>query len=294
MEHYPPSHVPLAGSFGWAMSVDVEEWYHTCFVPEYVDPRRRPDSLVEELDWLLPEILAQFADAGRRATFFVLGEVARRWPERIREVVAAGHELACHGDWHFRVADHGGEDGFRADLERARKTLEDVTGVVVEGYRAPEWSLRDWRNPLVRTVATAGFRWDASLTPCLGSGRRDNPRRPTRLVWHDGVELVVVPPLTFAGALRLPACGWAGRLVGARRLTKAAIGSAKRGELPLMTVHPWELSIKPTPGRLTGMAYLLHELGRQSFRPSFDSLLTSGPWRPIGEILQQEGTWRSE
>src|SRR5829696_7418094 len=75
----------LGGRFGCALTVDVEEWYHTCLVPGYVNPEGRPP-LCQELDWLLPELLEMLSDAGRTATFFVLGEVAECLPRRVREI----------------------------------------------------------------------------------------------------------------------------------------------------------------------------------------------------------------
>src|SRR6185436_10217038 len=69
----------LSGRFGCALTVDVEEWYHTCLVPGYVHPEARPP-LSHELDWLLPELLDMLAEDGCTATFFVLGEVAEAQP----------------------------------------------------------------------------------------------------------------------------------------------------------------------------------------------------------------------
>src|SRR6202043_4189055 len=81
----------IRGAFGCALTVDVEEWYPNCLVPSYVQPRLRPD-LPVELDRLLPELLGLLAEAGCRATFFVLGEVAERLPRRGREPARAGPE----------------------------------------------------------------------------------------------------------------------------------------------------------------------------------------------------------
>src|SRR5579872_1133398 len=92
----------VRGALGCALTVDVEEWYHNCLVPSYVQPRLRPD-LPVELDRLLPELLGLLAEAGCRATFFVLGEVAERLPERVREMAGAGHEVASHGFHHLRA-----------------------------------------------------------------------------------------------------------------------------------------------------------------------------------------------
>src|SRR4029453_6230344 len=94
----------LRAPFGFALTVDVEECYHTCLVPSYVQPEDRP-ALTEELDWLLPALLERLAEAGCTATFFVLGEVAERLPGRVREIAEAGHEVASHGYLHLRACE---------------------------------------------------------------------------------------------------------------------------------------------------------------------------------------------
>src|SRR6185369_6341910 len=106
-------------------------------------------------DRLLPELLELLAEVGARATFFVLGEVARRLPRRIREVAKAGHEVASHGDLHLR-SEWLGDRAWRRDVTTAKSVLEDVVGEAVVGFRAPEWSLREVRNPRLEMLAEAG------------------------------------------------------------------------------------------------------------------------------------------
>lgn len=278
-----PAVVPLRGPFGMALTIDVEEWYHTCHVPEFVDPARRP-RLAEELDRLLPELLATLAEHRRGATFFVLGEVAARLPARVREIAAAGHEVACHGYLHLRAGERS-PAAYREDLRSARLLLEDLLGVAVAGHRAPEWSLRSPANPRLEQVLAAGFSYDSSLAPCLGAGRRANPRLPYRLAWPAGT-LVELPPLTFAGAFQLPACGWTGRLAGPRPLAAAARALAAAGGLPVLTVHPWEVDAGSTPGELTGLARFLHETRRRDFaRDGFPALLRALPLTSLEEAL---------
>ena len=175
---------PLVGRFGCALTVDVEEWFHTCLEPDYVDPARRP-RLPCELDRLLPEMLELLGGHGRRATFFVLGEVAARLPARVREIAEAGHEVASHGYHHVRAGDLGLRR-FRRAVADSCALLEDVTGRAVRGYRAPEWSLRVLGNPRLRAVAELGLAYDSSLSPTLGSGSLGNPVRPSRLRWEGG------------------------------------------------------------------------------------------------------------
>ncbi|HRC84495.1 MAG TPA: polysaccharide deacetylase family protein [Thermoanaerobaculia bacterium] len=277
---------PLELSPGYLLTVDVEEWYHTCLVPAYVRPGERPAGLAEELDWLLPRLLEMLDRAGRRATFFVLGEVAERHPKRVLDIAAAGHEIASHSFHHLRVGWQSSAE-LRSNLEASKRRLEDLIGGEVIGFRAPEWSFRRHDHPLLPLVAEAGYRYDSSLAPVLGAGTLANPRRPSRLLWpgSPGLELLELPPLTFAGALQLPAASWTGRLVSARRLERAAERGVERFGAAVFVVHPWEISGRPTPGTLKGFARFVHETGRAGYPAKFEALVAALPWQPIRDGL---------
>jgi polysaccharide deacetylase family protein (PEP-CTERM system associated) len=274
----------LPGPFGAGLTVDVEEWFHTCMVPDYVEPLRRPPGLARQLDRLLPEILELLAEVGRRATFFVLGEVAEELPHRVRELVEAGHEVASHGFHHLRVGQLSRRQ-FRADVERSRALLEDLTGAPVSGYRSPEWSLRELTNERLPLLAEMGFAYDSSLAPVVGAGRRDNPLFASRLAWEGKGSFVELPPLTFGGRLQLPAGGWPGRLAGPEVVAAAARAHQAAGGLPVLVVHPWELAAGDTPGDLTGLARWVHELGRQGYRESFRRIAAALPWTTLAAAL---------
>ena len=275
-----PEARPAAGARGVAVSVDVEEWYHSCWVPEYVDPARRGPQ-PEELDRLLPELVERFGRLGIRATFFVLGEVARRLPGRVRELVAAGHEVACHGDLHLRANDRS-PAAFGADVTRARDLLEAVTGQQVVGFRAPEWSLRNLDNPRLRAVAELGFAYDSSLMPAIGAGAASNPRAPVELAWRDGLGLVELPPLVWGGWLSLPAGGWCGRCAPPAWLRRAVVSA----QMALLVVHPWELVDRPVPGFYTGFARFFHDAGRRGWGERFERVVAEAPTRTLAAIAE--------
>lgn len=278
----------FAGKFAPALSVDVEEWYHNCWVPDYVDPARRP-RLPEELDWLLPTVAEELARTGARATFFVLGEVAGRVGPRLRELADAGHEIACHSFHHWR-ANSLSLDGFRAEIARAKAVLEEALGAEVRGFRAPEWSLREVGNPRLRIVAESGFDYDSSLVPAAGAGSAANPARPTRVLFPGGESLLEFPPLTWAGPLRLPAGGWCGRAASPTWILGAARRELRRGGLPLLVVHPWELVARAVPGFLSGFARFFHEAAREGFPERFRTTLAGLPWRTISAAAGLDGS----
>ncbi|MFL6293267.1 MAG: DUF3473 domain-containing protein, partial [Thermoanaerobaculia bacterium] len=127
-----------------------------------------------------------------------------------------------------------------------------------------------------------GFVYDSSLTPCPLAGRPGNPRFASRLSWDGRApDLLEFPPLTFCGPLRLPAGSWTGRLVNPERLVRAVFDHSEEGGMPVAVVHPWEISGRPTPGALSGIAKFIHETGRLSFVPRFRELLRGLPWTSI-------------
>ena len=107
----------------------------------------------------VPRLLGVLEHAGVLATFFVPGFTARRYPDTVRRIVAAGHEIGWHNDMHEPPYSLS-EVQERAIIERAREVLEPLTGTPPIGYRAPWWELNE-RTP--ELLAAAGFAYDASL-----------------------------------------------------------------------------------------------------------------------------------
>ena len=145
------------------LSVDVEDWFQ---VGAFEGTIRRADwdGLDCRVEANCERILALFDRLGVKATFFVLGWVAARYPATIRRIADAGHEVASHGWDHARVFKLDAA-GFAADLYRTRQTLEDISGQPVTGYRAPSFSI-DARNPWAhRVLAEQGYRYSSSVAP---------------------------------------------------------------------------------------------------------------------------------
>lgn len=107
----------------------------------------------------LPRILDMLARHEVRATFFVPGYTAERWPDVIRAIDAAGHEIAHHGYQHEYVHGMSLEDE-RKVLLRGLDAIETVTGRRPVGYRAPGFRMNVWTPELLQD---AGFAYDSSL-----------------------------------------------------------------------------------------------------------------------------------
>jgi polysaccharide deacetylase family protein (PEP-CTERM system associated) len=122
-----------------------------------------------------------------RATFFVLGWVAERYPSLVKEIQARGHEVACHGYAHQCVFNQGQEE-FREDVRKAKEIIEDIIGNQVIGYRAPTCSITRetlWALPILYEL---GFLYDSSIFPIKHDfyGFPDAPRFPFYIDFSDG------------------------------------------------------------------------------------------------------------
>jgi peptidoglycan/xylan/chitin deacetylase (PgdA/CDA1 family) len=83
-----------------------------------------------------PAVLEILAREGASATFFLVGEQVRRNPTLAREIVAAGHQIGLHCDRHrnlLRLAPRQ----VRADIARAKDTIEQASGCAIALYRPP-------------------------------------------------------------------------------------------------------------------------------------------------------------
>lgn len=197
-----------------ALSIDVEEWFHILNLPTAPDPSRW-NELTPTVEPNTDRLLEILGSAGVHATFFVLGWVARRHPELVRRIAAAGHEVACHGDMHELCFEQG-QARFEDDLRRAKAALEDLIAAEVVGYRAPGFSITSETPWAFEVIGRVGFRYDSSIFPArrLHGGAPGAPREPYSIPLNAGRSLAEFPmtvgelgPLRFAfaggGYLRL-------------------------------------------------------------------------------------------
>ncbi len=118
-----------------------------------------------------------------KATFFVLGWIADEYPEIVRRVAEAGHEVASKGYYHRSIRQMTPAE-FREDLARSREALERASGTLVLGYRvAHEWLQPDdlWA---LDVLIEEGYAYDSSICPTL----RHFAHQPWRAFAHQHVH----------------------------------------------------------------------------------------------------------
>ena len=160
-----------------ALSFDIEDWFHLVDIDAVADSAQWPDlpSLVERYTHWILDTLQEF---DTRATFYVLGWIAERYPELVQRMVDDGHEVGSHSYWHRRVYELS-PDEFRDDMTRCNDALHKAGVEHVRGFRAPSFSITPGAEWAFDVLHDLDFEYDASLFPApRGHGGYPCPREP--------------------------------------------------------------------------------------------------------------------
>ncbi len=255
-----------------ALSFDIEDWYHTPLVtgssfskyPTLEDffqqnHEESVDCITEETLRLI-EILDEFEVS---ATFFMVADVARRYPRIVKALKGSRHEIASHSLTHQSSIDAKTkqpivsiDDWYQEQVE-AKKVLEEIFETNVIGFRAPNAVLSNWMIPLLEKI---GFQYDSSVafnslynktnvklrdiptTPYYINGDDLSHRTPaTRLMELPWSNYKITPFLT------LPAGGgYFFRLLGPLYFKRVLKKALKKGD-SMFYMHPIDISRKAIP-----------------------------------------------
>lgn len=261
------------------LTVDVEDWFHILEL-EGGYTRKDWDDLEVRVVRNTDRLLAIFDEAGVRATFFVVGWIARREPEMVRRIAAAGHEIASHSYWHEVLSRHDARS-LAADLAASKHRLEDLSGTAVTGFRAPGGSLTPAQAWAFDVILSAGYRYDASLMPGYSShGGFPTPYLgPHRLRAANGL-LDEVPWSTVSVAGRRVSYAGGGYLrLFPGAFARWATRRENRQDRPAVVyVHPRELDVEQPRMALPAVRRFKYYVGLASTEPKLRSLLREFHW----------------
>jgi polysaccharide deacetylase family protein (PEP-CTERM system associated) len=225
------------------LSIDLEDYFHVEAFAGVIS-RDDWDRFPSRVEGNCQRLLDIFDRHAVKATFFVLGWIAERYPALVREVSARGHELACHSYWHRRVSSLTPTE-FRADTQAACKAIEDAASVRVTGYRAPTWSVTPQSLWALDILSEEGFTYDSSIFPIQHDlyGIPGASRHPYYHNTRQGRRLLELPPATVRiGGRNFPAAGGGWFRILPFRYTKWAFQRFEHEGTPLVFyLHPWEI-----------------------------------------------------
>lgn len=286
-----------------ALTIDVEDYFHVSAF-ESVSAPDSWDGRELRVERNTEKILAILDETGVKATFFVLGWVALKLPQLVRDIAARGHEVASHGFGHRRICFLGQKE-FREDIRRSKTILEDLTGCAVQGYRAPSYSISAETPWAFDELWAADFRYDSSVFPVRHDfyGLTDWPRFQGRAVrfengtWGPAADaapgqasLMEVPISTLEfGSQRVPIAGGGYFRLYPYNFTRWGLRRINRIDRRpfIFYLHPWE--IDPDQPRLRGAGLkstFRHYLNLHRTETRFRRLVQDFHFAPVAEGLK--------
>ncbi len=226
------------------LTIDVEEYFHPSEVQASVE-QSQWDALPSRIERETENVLMLLEENGVKATFFILGWVARRRPNLVRAIAKAGHEIGCHSYLHQLVYNLS-PAGFREDTRRAVAVIEDACGVTARVYRAPSYSITRKSMWALEILVECGFTHDSSIYPIAHDryGIEGFERHAHTIETPSG-PIVEVPIATvrLANGHVAPVGGGGYLRLLPYRYTAAGIRRVNRVEQKPACIyfHPWEL-----------------------------------------------------
>ncbi len=192
-------------------------------------------------------LLDLFAEYDTRATFFILGEVAKTFPKLIKEISDRGHELGIHGYSHTRYHKLSKEE-VKREIVSAKNLVEDISGIEVIGHRAPEFSINKETLWIMEILIDAGIKYDSSIFPA-NSGRYGWPGFKKDIDWltlDNGKKIIEAPLSTINYFGRtIPACGGGYLRAFPYSFTSYAFNKILRQRPVNVYMHPYEIDLPP-------------------------------------------------
>ncbi len=221
------------------LTFDIEEWFHLLDF----DATRTENEwgkyevrIYENVDRIL-EILER---TNTKATFFIIGWVAKTYPDIVKKI-AAKYQIGSHTMNHQLVWQQTQQE-FKEDVESSVKLLQDITGHPIECFRAPGFSIRESEAWAFDILADLGIKYDCSVFPAphAHGGMPSYPKAVPSIIKHNGVEIKEFPVCfkTLAGKHLIFSGGGYFRLFPYPLIKK---WSKEHEEYLLSYIHPRDL-----------------------------------------------------
>jgi polysaccharide deacetylase family protein (PEP-CTERM system associated) len=268
-----------------ALTIDVEDYFQVSAFAPYIarDDWDRRECRVERN---VARVLDMLAARETKATFFVLGWIAERYPALVRSIAAQGPEIASHGYGHQRASDLS-QAQFEADIRRAKTILEDIADVEVRGYRAPSFSIGTGNLWAFDSLARAGYRYSSSVYPIRHDhyGMPDSPRFA-----HPVSDRLIEIPVT---TLRLfsrnfPSSGGGYFRLLPYALSRWMLRQVNSGEAQpaIFYFHPWEIDAgQPRIAGIDARTRFRHYVNIDRMAARLQQLLCDFRWGRMDEIF---------
>ena len=279
------------------MTVDVEEHFQvSAFANDIqITEWHKIESRVVRNTNRLLEI---FSENNINATFFVLGWVAEKYPQIVKDIASEGHEIASHGYSHQLIYNQKYEL-FKEETQRAKNILEDITQTTVLGYRAASYSITKESVWALDILAEAGFMYDSSIFPVRHDryGMPDTPRYPYAITTENGNKLIEFPLSTMnIFGYQLPIAGGGYFRLYPYSFSKMALRSINRKDYKpfIFYLHPWEVDPDQPRIRTNWLSRFRHYNNIEKCEYRLKKLLNDFRFSTVKQVLSDLGLLQTQ
>ncbi len=273
------------------MSVDLEDYFQVSAFNAVIN-RESWQSIPGRVESNTDNLLELFAANNITATFFVLGWIARQYPELLARIVREGHEIASHGMNHIRVSAQSAHEFFQ-DIHTSKQILENCTGQPVRGYRAASFSINGKTPWAFEKLIEAGFQYSSSVYPVRHDhyGMPDAPRFSWNPVKNEAFREIPLTTCNISG-VNVPAAGGGYFRLYPYRLSKWLIRrvNIRDGQSAVFYFHPWEIDAsQPRVAGLSRKTRFRHYLNLNRMADRLARLGQDFRWRRMDEVFLDGG-----
>jgi len=249
--------VSITNSNPTVFSVDVEDGISIVMR----DLFNKPIDITDRCVRTTRKILALLEKNEIKATFFTLGTIGEKFPHLIKEIVNQGHELAVHGHNHLKFFEMSPKLALQ-EVKTAKDILEQISGIEIEGHRAPAFSISKNTPWAFDVLIEAGFKYDSSIMPIASEnyGWKDFPQEITNIKTSNGtIKEFPISIIEFFGR-QLPFAGGGYLRLLPKMIIKKALEKVLADKPAVVYVHPYEFDTVKYPD------YYFEEMKKTRFK----------------------------
>ena len=275
-----------------ALSIDLEDWYHPEFIRKHISINR--NAQIVKSTQIILELLDKY---GIKATFFILGDIAKRHPELIRNIYDKDHEIASHGMNHTPL-NYLSYNELNQHLYKFKKIVTDILDkeVKIYGFRAPTFSINNQTTYALKCLVKNAYLYDSSVVPTnfFYYGLNNAPRgiyKPNlnNLTLKDSKSKLIEFPITVIGfgKLRIPISGGFFLRIFPYFIYKTLLLRINRKKRPfIIYFHPWEIYSKTFRINKIGiLKYFITYYGIKSALKKVEKLLRDFKFGTVKEVI---------
>jgi polysaccharide deacetylase family protein (PEP-CTERM system associated) len=283
IEQMDYSPVNLSGEFN-VLSIDCEDWFQglEIGIEEW-------DKFESRLEKNLLKLLSLLEETKTKATFFILGYVAEKFPHLVKVIAQEGHEIGNHGYSHQFVYKQSPSE-FREEMQKSIELLERLSGQKVVSYRAPFFSITQSSLWALEILSDLGIVLDSSIFPVINYryGIPQSPRFPHWIMTKKGARILEFPISTIRIlGKNIPVAGGAYFRIFPYQFTKAGIKSLNNRNRPaIFYLHPWEIDPEHPKLKLPLRISLTHYYNLAGTERKFKKLLQDFRFIPLKKVLE--------